>query len=55
VERRWKDTRAWTRPLRITFENQGKKALHIYAKKVGAKICGKENKTLYESLKVLIE
>ncbi len=55
VQRRWKDTRALMRPLRITFENQGKKALYIYAKKVGAKTYGKENKTLAESLKASIE
>ncbi|MCJ7698961.1 hypothetical protein MUO56_01750 [Candidatus Bathyarchaeota archaeon] len=55
VLRRWKDTRALIKPLRITFENQGKKALYIYAKRVGARIYGKQNKTLYERLKVSIE
>ena len=55
VLRRWKDTRALIRPLRITFEDQGKKALYIYAKRVRARIYGKQNKTLYEKLKVSIE
>jgi len=55
VLRRWKDTRALIKPLRITFEDQGKKALYIYAKRVGAKIYGKQNKTLYERLKVSIK
>jgi hypothetical protein len=52
VQRRWKDTRAYIKPLRITFENQGKKVLYIYAKRVGTKIriYGKENKALYERL-----
>lgn len=55
VLRRWKDTRAHIRPLRITFENQGKKALYVYAKRVGAKIYGKENKALYGRLNTSIE
>jgi hypothetical protein len=55
VLRRWKDTRALIKPLRITFEDQGKKALYIYAKRVRARIYGKQNKTLYEKLKVSIE
>ena len=55
VLRRWKDTRALIKPLRITFEDQGKKALYIYAKRVRAGIYGKQNKTLYEKLKVSIE
>lgn len=54
VQRRWKDTRALIRPLRITFEYQGRKTLYIYAKKVGARIYGKENKTLTENLKASI-
>jgi hypothetical protein len=55
VLRRWKDTRAYIRPLRITFENQGEKVLYVYAKRLGAKIYGKENKTLYGMLNTSIK
>jgi hypothetical protein len=48
--RRWKDTRALIKPLKITFENQGKKALYIYARRVGARTYGNQNKALYERL-----
>jgi len=50
VLRRWHDTRAWIRPLRVTFENHQKRVLYIYARKIGAKIYGRENKALYETL-----
>lgn len=50
--RRWKDTRAWIRPLRIKFEDEGKTiTLYLYAKKTEEKIYGKENKSIYDKLK----
>jgi hypothetical protein len=50
--RRWKDTRAWMRPLRLTFEVDGaKKSIYIHAKGIKNKIYGKKNKKLYEILK----
>ncbi|MFQ6003289.1 MAG: hypothetical protein ACE5KJ_06040, partial [Candidatus Zixiibacteriota bacterium] len=52
VLRRWRDTRAWIRPLRITFEGHEKsKIVYIYAKRSGAMIYGNENERLYEMLK----
>lgn len=51
VMRRWADTRALIKPLKLIIENEGKKTLYIYARKAGAKIYGKENKALYEKLK----
>jgi hypothetical protein len=53
VVRRWTETRALIKPLKLTIENEEKKTLYIYAKKVGSKIYGKENKALYEKLKTL--
>jgi hypothetical protein len=51
VLRRWKDTRAWYRPLRVTFkENEENKILYVYAKKPNAIIYGPENKKLYKLL-----
>ena len=51
VLRRWKDTRAWYRPLRVTFkENEENKILYIYAKKPNAIRYGPENKKLYKLL-----
>jgi hypothetical protein len=52
ILRRWKDTRAWIRPLRVRFEDDGKtRTLYIYAKKPEETIYGRENKILYEKLK----
>lgn len=50
ILRRWKDARAIIKPLRIKLKNQEEKVLDIYTKKVGAKIYGRENKSLYEKL-----
>lgn len=42
--RRWKDTRAYIRPLRVTFENETEsKILYLYAKRPGTAIYGEEN------------
>ena len=52
VLRRWRDTRAWIRPLRIRFEDEGElKTLYIYAKKEEGMIYGRENKKIFEELK----
>jgi hypothetical protein len=52
VLRRWRDTRAWIRPLRITFENHGgSKVLYIYVKNPGTIIYGNENERLFKILK----
>jgi hypothetical protein len=52
ILRRWKDTRALIRPLRVRFEDHGKRrTLYIYAKKPEGMVYGRENKTLYEKLK----
>jgi bifunctional DNA-binding transcriptional regulator/antitoxin component of YhaV-PrlF toxin-antitoxin module len=49
--RQFKDTRAWIRPLRITFQDEKEsKILYLYAKKPDAKIYGEENKTVLETL-----
>jgi hypothetical protein len=51
VLRRWRDTRAWIRPLRLTFENQQEpKTLYIYAKRRGKRSYGNENRELFEIL-----
>jgi hypothetical protein len=51
VLRRWRDTRAWIRPLRLTFENQGEpKTLYVYVKRHGRRPYGNENKELFEIL-----
>ena len=53
VLRRWRDTRAWIRPLRIRFEDEGKlKTLYIYAKKEEGMIYERENKKIFEELKI---
>lgn len=42
--RRWKDTRAWIRPLRIIFKDFSEsKTIYIYAKKLEDSIYGREN------------
>jgi len=52
VIRRWKDTRTWIKPLRITFEEDGEvMVLYLYAKEEGTAIYGKENERLYEKLR----
>jgi hypothetical protein len=51
VLRRWRDTRAWIRPLRLTFENQQEpKTLYICAKRRGKRPYGNENRGLFEIL-----
>ncbi len=53
VLRRWRDTRAWIRPLRIRFEDERKlKTLYIYAKKEMGRIYGRENRKIFEELKL---
>jgi len=53
VLRGWKDTRAWIPPLRIRFEDEGKlKTLYIYAKKEEGKVYGRENRKIFEELKL---
>jgi hypothetical protein len=45
--RKWRDTRASIRPLRITFQDGGEsKTMYMYAKKQGARIYGRENETV---------
>ena len=52
ILKRWKNTRGFIRPLRIAFENHEKtRRIYIYTKKPRAKIYGKENRRLYETLK----
>jgi len=54
VLRRWKDTRAWIRPLRIIFEENGKtRTVYVYVKKPEGTVYGRKNKKLYEKLKIL--
>jgi bifunctional DNA-binding transcriptional regulator/antitoxin component of YhaV-PrlF toxin-antitoxin module len=49
--RQFKDTRAWIRPLRITFQDETEsKILYLYAKKPDATIYGQENKSILETL-----
>ena len=51
VLRRWRDTKAWIRPLRLTFENQGEpKTLYVYVKRHGRRPYGNENEELFEIL-----
>jgi len=53
VLRRWRDTRAWIPPLRVRFEEEGKpKTLYIYAKKEDGKVYGRENRRIYEELRL---
>ena len=50
--RRWKDTRAIIRPLRIIFKNQMEsKKIYLYAKKPEAEFYGGENENIVEILK----
>ena len=50
--RRWKDSRAYIRPLRITFENETEgKILYLYAKNLDEAIYGEENQKICEILK----
>lgn len=50
--RRWKDSRAWIRPLRIKFKEESEeKILYIYSKKEKGIIYGSENKNLHKLLK----
>lgn len=52
VLRRWRDTRAWIRPLKVTFKDLEKtKFLYIYAKKAETTVYGNENKRLFEAIK----
>lgn len=56
ILRRWKDTRAWIRPLRVKYEDDGKtRSLYLYTKKKEVRVYGRENKTLYEKLKAAWE
>jgi hypothetical protein len=49
--RKWRDTRAAIRPLRITFQDGTEsKALYIYAKKQEAKIYGRETENIHQML-----
>jgi hypothetical protein len=49
--RKWKDTRASIRPLRITFQDGAEsKTLYIYAKKQEARIYGRENENIRQIL-----
>jgi bifunctional DNA-binding transcriptional regulator/antitoxin component of YhaV-PrlF toxin-antitoxin module len=49
--RRWKDSRAYIRPLRITFENETEsRILYLYTKNPDAAIYGEENQKLYKIL-----
>ena len=53
VLRRWRDTRAWIPPLRIRFEEEGKhRTLYIYAKKEEGRVYGRENRRIFEELKL---
>ena len=50
--RRWKDSRAWIRPLRIKFKEESEEQnLYIYSKREEGIIYGSENKNLYKLLK----
>lgn len=50
--RRWRDTRALIRPLRITFQKETEsKKLYVYAKKPEAGIYGEENEKILKILK----
>jgi len=56
VLRRWRDTRAWIRPLKVVFKDLGKtKFLYIYAKKAGTTVYGNENERLFETIKGINE
>ena len=50
--RRWKDTRAWIRPLRLTFKGEVEdRTVYIYAKKPSLGIYGEENDDVYKILR----
>lgn len=56
VLRRWKDTRAWIKPLRLTFGNYQKpETLYIYAKTEGVRPYGSENEELLKNLNVRLK
>nr|MDO8081254.1 hypothetical protein [Candidatus Freyarchaeota archaeon] len=49
--RRWRDTRALIKPLRITFRVDDEiRILYLYAKEEDTAVYGEENKKLYEEL-----
>ena len=51
ILKRWRNTRGFIRPLRIAFESHKKtRMIYIYTKKPRAKIFGKENRRLYDTL-----
>lgn len=51
VLRRWRDTRAWIKPLRLMFgEHEKSKTLYIYAKNHGERVYGNKNEELSEIL-----
>jgi bifunctional DNA-binding transcriptional regulator/antitoxin component of YhaV-PrlF toxin-antitoxin module len=50
--RRFKDSRAWIRPLRITFKNETEgKLLYVYVKNPEGTIYGEENQKVYGILR----
>ena len=56
VLRRWRDTRAWIRPLRLTFENHQKsKTLYVYARSQGIRPYGNDNRELFKVLSSIIK
>ena len=49
--RRWKDSRAYIKPLRITFRNGiDTKAVYIYTKNPNSSVYGEKNQEIYEIL-----
>ena len=49
--RRWKDTRAWIRPLRLRFEEDGcVRTVYIHAKSPGTDYFGRANKKMAEKI-----
>jgi bifunctional DNA-binding transcriptional regulator/antitoxin component of YhaV-PrlF toxin-antitoxin module len=51
ILRRFKDSRAWIRPLRITFKNETDcKLLYLYTKNPEGAIYGEENQKIYKIL-----
>ncbi|MEM2134953.1 MAG: hypothetical protein QXG44_08880 [Candidatus Jordarchaeaceae archaeon] len=52
VIRRWRDTRALIRPLRISFKTDDEtKVLYLHVKEESRRIFGEKNKELYEALR----
>jgi bifunctional DNA-binding transcriptional regulator/antitoxin component of YhaV-PrlF toxin-antitoxin module len=50
--RRFKDSRAWIRPLRITFKNETEtKLLYLYVKNPDGAVYGEENQKVYGILR----